>query len=76
MKKFIKDMLTNGSGVSSKRVNGTLGWLLCSFVFVYSAISKGLGEYHLLYMGFCTALLGLDSVLNVFKNKDSNENNK
>ena len=76
MKRFIKDMLTNGSGVSSKRVNGTLGWLLCSFVFVYSAISKGLGEYHLLYMGFCTALLGLDSVLNVFKNKDSNENNK
>ena len=69
MKKFIKDMLTNGSGVSSKRVNGTLGWLLCSFVFVYSSISKGLGEYHILYMGFCTALLGLDSVLNVFKNR-------
>lgn len=69
MRKFIKDMLINGSGVSSKRVNGTLGWLLCSFVFVYSSISKGLGEYHLLYMGFCTALLGLDSVLNVFKNR-------
>ena len=69
MKRFIKDMLTNGTGVSSKRVNGTLGWLLCSFVFVYSSIYKGLGEYHLLYMGFCTALLGLDSVLNVFKNR-------
>ena len=69
MKRFIKDMLTNGTGVSSKRINGTLGWLLCSFVFIYSSISKGLGEYHLLYMGFCTALLGLDSVFKMFKNR-------
>lgn len=70
MKKFIKDMLTNGTGVSSKRVNGTLGWLLCSFVFVYTSISKNIGEYHLLYISLCAGLLGLDSVLKTFKKND------
>ena len=45
-------MLTNGSGVSSKRVNGTLGMVALFFCVVYSAISKGLGEYHLLYGDF------------------------
>lgn len=67
MKKFIKDMLTDGSGVSSKRVNGSLGWLLCSFIFMYSAISKDIGEFHLLYISLCAGLLGLDSVLKTFK---------
>ena len=75
MKRFIKDMLTNGTGVSSKRVNGTLGWLLCSFIFVYSAICKNIGEFHLLYISLSAALLGLDSVLKTFK-KSENENNK
>ena len=75
MKRFIKDMLTNGTGVSSKRVNGTLGWLLCSFIFVYSAISKNIGDFHLLYISLTAGLLGLDSVLKTFK-KNENENNK
>ena len=60
-------MLTDGSGVSSKRVNGSLGWLLCSFIFMYSAISKDIGEFHLLYISLCAGLLGLDSVLKTFK---------
>ena len=75
MKRFIKDMLTNGTGVSSKRVNGTLGWLLCSFIFVYSAIFKNIGEFHFLYISLSAGLLGLDSVLKTFK-KNENENNK
>lgn len=70
MKKFIKDMLTNGTGVSSKRVNGTLGWILCSFVFVYTSISRNIGEYHLLYISLCAGLLGLDSVLKTLKKND------
>lgn len=69
MKNFIVEMMTNGSGISSKRINGTLGWLLCSFIFCYTAISKGLTEYHVLYMSLCTALLGLDSILKTFNKK-------
>lgn len=77
MKKFFKDIFINGSGVSSKRLNGTLGWLICSFIFIYTAITCIIGEFHILYMSLSATLLGLDSILRTFdKNKENNNNEK
>jgi hypothetical protein len=73
MKKFFKDIFINGSGVSSKRLNGTLGWLICSFIFIYTALTCVIGEFHILYMSLSATLLGLDSVLRVIR-KDKPEN--
>lgn len=77
MKKFLKDIFINGSGVSSKRLNGTLGWLICSFIFIYTALTCVIGEFHILYMSLSATLLGLDSILRTFdKNKENNNNEK
>lgn len=77
MKKFFKDIFINGSGVSSKRLNGTLGWLICSFIFIYTALTCVIGEFHILYMSLSATLLGLDSILRTFdKNKENNNNEK
>lgn len=77
MKQFFKDIFINGSGVSSKRLNGTLGWLICSFIFIYTALTCVIGEFHILYMSLSATLLGLDSILRTFdKNKENNNNEK
>ena len=77
MKQFFKNIFINGSGVSSKRLNGTLGWLICSFIFIYTALTCVIGEFHILYMSLSATLLGLDSILRTFdKNKENNNNEK
>ena len=73
MSKFLKDMLSARSGqTSSKRVMGSLAWLVVLFVYLYCTIKQyevpdGIGE---IIMG-ATSLLGIDSVTHAF---DRNKN--
>ena len=69
MKNFIKQMLSAASGnVSSKRVMGCLGWMIILAVYVYCTITtKAAPEFTDFLIGSIVALLGVDSVTNVFK---------
>lgn len=64
MKKFIKDMLSNSEGVSSKRVLGMIGYLSAT---VYIAIwQRDLIDLLLITSA---SLVGLETVTNLFKPK-------
>jgi hypothetical protein len=62
MKKWITDMLSKSTNVSSKRVNGTIGFI-CSIIFI--AIWARTEIPTLLYVS--ALLLGLETVSGVFK---------
>ena len=65
---FIKKMLSSDKSVSSKRVVGCLGFLVCSFVFVYKAIIKDdVSDLFNMYLACCASLVGLESVVSIFR---------
>ena len=57
MANFLKEMLSGEKTISSKRVNGTIGWLV-SLVFI------GIWQHDLIFEMMVTsaALIGLDTV--------------
>lgn len=71
---FIK-MFTAHSGLSSKRVCGVLGWIVCIGILIYCTIASVQAPvitdtFLLCIMG----LLGIDSVTGIFRNKVKNTN--
>ena len=78
---FVKEIVTSRSGVSSKRVCGLLGWLVCLGVLIFCTIKvvqapEMIDMIILAIMG----LLGIDSVTGIWKvdkkvikNKDKQE---
>lgn len=71
IKDFIKSMLTATKGsISSKRVCGVLGWLVCLGICVYCTV----GEIQAPILSDSiligsAALMGVDSVTGIWKNK-------
>lgn len=65
---FIKNALCSDSAVSSKRLSGFIGWLVCLLCVIYSVIfnKEAPGIVDTLFIS-STALLGLDSVVSIFK---------
>lgn len=64
MKKWLKDMLSSEGNVSSKRVNGTIGFI-CFIIFV-AIWRKDIIDL----LGYISAgLLGLEAVANIFSKK-------
>lgn len=59
MANFLKEMLSGEKAISSKRVNGTIGWL-ASLVFI------GIWQHDLIFEMMVTsaALIGLDTLKN------------
>lgn len=66
--KFLKDALSSDSAVSSKRISGFMGWIVCLLCVIYSVITHtdAPNIVDTLFIS-STALLGLDSVVSIFK---------
>ncbi len=70
-KDFLLKMFTAESGLSSKRVCGFLGWIVCLFICIYCTIMVIQAPLILETLFICsTALLGLDSVTRIWKKND------
>lgn len=70
MKDFLIKMFTAHSGLSSKRVCGVLGWVVCLFICVYCTILAIQAPMIVEYLFICSAsLLGIDSVTGIWYNK-------
>lgn len=67
-KEFIIKMLSSESSVSSKRVAGLIGWLVCITICIYCVVLVIEAPVIIETLFYCTAgLLGLDSVTNIWK---------
>lgn len=74
---FLKSMISSHSGISSKRVCGVIGWLVCLGVLVYCTINVIQAPLMIDTMLLCCmTLLGIDSVTGIWKKFNNNENNK
>ncbi len=69
---FIKETLSDESHhISSKRVCGVLGWIVCLSVLVYCSIAVIQAPIMIdTVIVTSTALLGLDSVTDIWKGKN------
>lgn len=73
---FISKIFQSRSGVSSKRICGFLGWLVCLFVCIYCTVYAISAPQIVEILFICsTSLLGIDSVTGIWKKEiKSNEN--
>ncbi len=65
---FLKGIVTSHSGISSKRVCGLTGWLVCLGVLIYCTlmcVQAPLITDTVLYC--CMGLLGIDSITGIWK---------
>ena len=70
MKRFLKDLITAHTGISSKRVCGVIGFISIIFVLIYCTIFSI--QAPLMIEPFIYAvclLLGIDSVTGIFYKK-------
>ena len=76
MKEFIKKMLTSGTGVSSKRTFGALGWLVCLGITVWCTYSeKQAPNITVDIMWASSLLLGLETITKVWNRDKNSEDN-
>ena len=67
---FIKQIITSHSGISSKRVCGLLGWVVCLGVLIYCTIRCIQAPTMIdITVIAVLGLLGIDSVTGIWKNK-------
>lgn len=67
MKEFFIKMFTANSGLSSKRVCGFLGWIVCLFICLYCTISTIPTPEVIDMLFICsTSLLGIDSITGIW----------
>lgn len=67
MKEFFLKMFTAHSGLSSKRVCGFFGWLVCLFICVYCTIIVIPAPEVVELLFICsTSLLGIDSITGIW----------
>lgn len=69
---FLRDMLSSHSGISSKRVCGVIGWLVCLGVLIYCTINVIQAPLMIdTFLVCCMTLLGIDSVTGIWKKFDN-----
>lgn len=74
---FLKEMLSSHSGISSKRVCGVIGWLVCLGVLIYCTVNVIQAPLMIdTFLVCCMTLLGIDSVTGIWKKFGNNGNNK
>ena len=67
---FLKEIVTSQSGISSKRVCGLIGWILCLLVLIYCTLfQKQAPEITDTILWCCMGLLGIDSVTSIWKGR-------
>lgn len=70
-------MLSAESGVSSKRVAGFLGWIVCLTITIFSTIYAIPAPDIVEMLFICsTSLLGIDSITGIWKKNINNNINK
>lgn len=70
-KQFIVHIFMNDTGVSSKRVAGILGWLVCIFICIYCTVLGFAAPVIIETLFYCTAaLLGLDTITSIWKHRE------
>ena len=68
MKEFLRLMITSHSGISSKRVCGVLGWLVCLSINIGCAIANiEAPKVTDTVLICCMGLLGIDSVTGIWR---------
>lgn len=73
MNDFIRKIFESKSEVSSKRVCGFIGWIVCNILVIYCSITNKEAPDIAEILMFCSlSLLGLDSITSIFKTKISN----
>lgn len=74
---FLKDVVTSQSGVSSKRVCGLAGWIVCLLVMVYCTVEVIQAPLMIdTVLWCCMGLLGIDSVTGIWKFNNNGNNKK
>ena len=69
-KETVLKMIESHSGVSSKRVCGFIGWVVCLGVIIYCTVSNiEAPEIVNSVIYACLGLLGIDSVTGIWKGK-------
>lgn len=65
---FLKEVVTSQSGVSSKRVCGLLGWIVCIGILVYCTVKVIQAPLMIdTVLWCCMGLLGIDSITTIWK---------
>lgn len=73
MKKWLSKLLSPNSGVSSKRVAGLSGWMLCLILVTYCTLTCTPSPDILEMLFICSSsLLGVDSITSIW-NKNINK---
>jgi cobalamin biosynthesis protein CobD/CbiB len=64
---FLTKMVCRNSGVSSKRVCGVFGWIVCLFIAIFATISSlSVPAFLDTVIITSAALLGVDCITNIF----------
>ena len=73
---YFQKIFMSRSGVSSKRIMGALGWLVCLFIVIYCTILCIQAPVIAEILFYCSSgLLGIDAVMSPFKKKDERSKN-
>ena len=68
--KFLEEVVNSQSGISSKRVCGLIGWILCLLVLIYCTVfEEQAPEITDTILWCCMGLLGLDSITGIWKGR-------
>jgi hypothetical protein len=67
---FTRKIFTAGSGISSKRIFGGIGWMACLFVLIYCTL-QGMQapDIYEVTIIVTASLLGIDSITNIWKGR-------
>ena len=67
-KNWVQQMLSPNSGVSSKRVCGVAGWIVCLALVIFCTITQTPSPEAMEMLFICaTSLLGVDSITSIWK---------
>ena len=73
---LLKNIFSNNSEPSIKRISGFIGWMVGVWVVIFCTLHAIPAQGIVLeFLILSTALLGLDTIMNVFNKKTSNKNN-
>ena len=67
---YFQKIFMSRSGVSSKRIAGFLGWLVCLFIVIYCTILCIQAPVIAEILFYCSSgLLGIDAIMSPFRGK-------
>lgn len=68
---FIKTAVSSHSGISSKRICGVIGWLVCLGILIYCTVVNVEAPKMIdTIVWCCMAMLGIDSITGIWKKFD------